>query len=167
MKKVISVLLASLFLCSFFAVSSFAATAAADKPGPLGFGVLNGGVPTVRYYFNNNMAGEVGFSLANVASTTQLQLSGALTNDFISDQKVKVHWGGMLTYTSNVAAANTTTINIAGILGAEAFIFPSLSLTIDIIPIAYTNVNANGNQSSVFQIGSATSTIFSSFHYYL
>ncbi|MCX5751445.1 MAG: hypothetical protein NT099_07245 [Candidatus Saganbacteria bacterium] len=170
MKKILIVLFASLFLVSFFAIGSFAATAVAEKSGQLGFGVssgVNNGIPSVRYYFNETMAGELGFSLTNASSTTQLQIGASLTNDFVTDQKVKAHWGGTLAYTSNVVAASTNSITLAGILGVEAFILPKFSLTVDIIPLSYTMVNANGNQTNILQIGSATSTIISSFHYYL
>lgn len=159
MKKFLALALMALSLVTVLSAASFA-----EKPGVMGFGVLSGGVPTVRYYFTKDLAGEAGLTFMSVGSNTTAAIVGAVTNDFLSGDKVKLHWGGGLVYQT---APGTNSFTLEGLFGAEAFIFPKLSLTIDIIPAAFTITNTNGQQTNTLTLGSATNTIISSFHFYL
>jgi hypothetical protein len=112
----------------FFVISLLSPVFAAEKnsAGRLGFGVLSGGVPTVKYYLDKNLALEGGLTFASASSNNAAEVLVGLTNDFMAEEKIRWHWGGALVY---ITAPNTNSFTLQGIFGAEAFIFPTGSIS--------------------------------------
>jgi len=127
--------------------------------GSVGLGVMAGGLPTLKYYFADDFAGEAGISIVSSTSSSSSILLRGLRDVMIKD-KLRVHVGGGLLYQA-VGSSNTTALQVVG--GVELFVVPQLSLNIDATLISFSSV-AGGSTVTLL---SGDNNILSSFKVYL
>ena len=144
---------------------------AAAKAGTLGVGMYFGGLPTLKYNFTKEFAGEAGIGLSSTSGggTSQTTFTLLARGDYIviSKENLNGYAGGALTYMSYpVGAGTASSFTLQGQIGVEGYILPSLSLSIDLVPLSFTSTSVGGTTTTTFNLLSGTSIIVTSFHYY-
>ena len=166
MKKLLVLCLALLLI----APASFAK----GTGGIAGFGVDVFGTPYMRLAMSEDMALDLGLGYTSVgaaggaASTGTLNLLVRLNSVLLKvGNSVSAYWGAVLGYNTVSAAATTSTLTLAGQVGAEYAINDNVGLYGDVTVLSFQSLSTAGTGTSNFNLLTGGALAYTGLRVYL
>ncbi len=147
MKKILVVL----GIIALAASISHAAMRAGVDVGNITLLGINAATPYVGFQLNPDQTIDVGltYTSMNDGNTTNLGLFGRFESNFMKADKVDVYWYGLLGLASSKAGGvTTTTINIAGGMGAEYMIAKNFAIYGNVALLTLQSMSNGGSQTN-------------------
>ncbi len=137
------------------------------------FGAEVGGMPYIGFRLNKNQVIDVGLSYnsQNDGDATNLTFLGRFENKIADVKKLKLSWAGQLTFGSAKttfagASTTTTTITLAGLVGAEYKITDALGFYGYLNLLNYQTVS-NGGSAASYWLLTGPALAYTGFKIYL
>ena len=110
------------------------------------------GLPYVGFQLNENQTVDIGATYRSLSDgdTTILGIIGRLENKITEIGKIKLSWAGVLGIISVNAAANSTTLVLAGSVGAEYKISDAFGIYGNVDILNYQSVSGDITRTDLF-----------------